>query len=763
MTRADIGRRFGALALALATMGAVLSGCDSGKSDDSRARIQTLKVAWTSDVTSVNVGEPDSDTELASTVTGDLWVHIDQRTQTVAALDLTDGSAAWSLPIPAVCSISEANSKGLVAVSSGDPGCGTVTLVDTRAGRVRWSKRIDSPSRYHPLTTQGLVGLTARTVTVAANCSVERWTISGRSLAQLGKSVRAPGGCDGSRTTGQVALVPGRSGLVGYDADTGERRWVVRGTDGIIDRLYANDPIVVDLDVRGVRAVRSIDPATGRVGPILGRPMAEIDADAFPVGTVSGDSFVGAYDPLITGMQDTYDSSLRGWDLATGKQEFAFPGTPGGEDYLGSDETGTYVGRTVDTDSSGGYAYWLMRRDAGSRKLRTLGWIDHQVLTSVRVGNLLLVPGADVTGTGTTAYRIPEKTSDVPIPAEKRTYVPTDWAADDIRPDPADDWCADLRPQTLRTLGFARSARLPAPLHCTWQEGDRRLEVSATAYAPTRDGSGEQTGVQAAQDAVMQWRQAGTAAKLPGIGDEAWVQENGSVALAGSGYGGPLLSDPAPTSMTASVVVRLRNLVVTVKASDAGRSATEGPPTGTVSGSRMQRGVRVALDDVVSAATGDSLPAVTTGNDGAVRAVPEICRLRPAAIAMDGWRTRDISVAGEHRLRGCVWSHERGWRRDYLQVVAYAVGPDALTGMDAETAARHLFDGSVGSAADQIKMRGADDASLIRDFGGGRGEWRVAVRKGNLIIVVQTGLEDHPVDAQRGVTKVVRQMLDRIG
>lgn len=155
MTPAPIGRRLGALALALATMGAVLSGCDSDKPDESRPRIPTLKVAWTSDATDVNVGEPDADTELASTVTGDLWVHIDPRTQAVAALDLTDGSDAWSLPIPAVCSISEANSKGLVAVSSGDPGCGTVTLVDTGAGRVRWSKRIDSPSKYHPFATQG--------------------------------------------------------------------------------------------------------------------------------------------------------------------------------------------------------------------------------------------------------------------------------------------------------------------------------------------------------------------------------------------------------------------------------------------------------------------------------------------------------------------------------------------------------------------------------------------------------------------------------
>ncbi|UMG94796.1 PQQ-like beta-propeller repeat protein [Nocardioides sp. TF02-7] len=192
-----------------------------------------------------------------------------------------------------------------------------------------------------------------------------------------------PGYCRPSAAAGGLAVVADRSGLLGFDADTGARLWRRPGRGAAVHRVYATDPLVADVALGGVRAVRPVDPATGRLGPVLARPLPAIGASPAIADPV-GDTVVGAFEDPAGGFAATYGSVLRGWDLGTGEQRWARVST--GDDYLGADARGAYLGRTVAGSEDGdGLGYWVMRLAAGDPEPRTPG-LDRRTRAGRRPG-----------------------------------------------------------------------------------------------------------------------------------------------------------------------------------------------------------------------------------------------------------------------------------------------------------------------------------------------------------------------------------------
>lgn len=753
-------RRATALCLGSVLASYVLSGCSD---DDPRDDAPRLEVAWTAEVRGW-----DSYGDRPLVADDELLLYSDVDNLGVTAVRLDDGSVAWRAPVGEVCALSEVNEAGMVAVQYGNPaGCDGLAVIDTATGEEAWSKRVRFPEEH--ATVEGVsIGVSAETVTVRSRCGIERWSVdAGRFLGRLraqGRKSDALGElCADQATTGTLALVAGRNGLSGYDPDTGKRLWTRQGRGASVAGLYGTDPVVADVALGGVRAVRTIDPATGELGPVIGRPLPEIGQGP-DVMELAGDAVVGAHDYPAGGFDGTYATALRGWSLETGAEQWA--GAARGDEYLGSDETGTYVGRTVDSDDDGGYGYWLMRRDPDSDAFRTLGWIDDQVLETIRVGDLLLVGGRGKLPDGdygemTTAYRLPGDTTDVPVPSGKEKYVAPSWAEGDVRPDPVVDPCTGVSSATLRTLGFDRAARLPAPVGCRWEEADYALSVQVRTYTPGDGTTAADAAGAAIEDVFLPAHSGKELVEVDGVADEAWAWSARSVAVPAHGHGEQHLFTPSITSTDVVMLVRSGNVVAEVTYV-GGVQQTPGLP---LQSARVEEGVRVATLEALETATGSAPEwSADPGPDAAVTTLPDLCRAAEPEVAgtLPGVAPEDLSARGEDRLRGCLW--QQGEYDDYVQVVAHAVGPDALTGASATEAAKASYERSVGDGtAAPVRVKGADEAGAYGEFDGYDDTRRLTVRRGNVVLVVQVNLEDRDrqgadVLATRTAERVLAQL-----
>lgn len=707
-------RRLAALALTAAVAAGVLSACN-----DPRDEAPKLKVAWTSSITGW-----DGYQMRPAVATEDLWIFTDDH-ESLQAVTLADGKAAWTQPGP-VCALSQVNDAGLLAVQTGER-CDTLTVIDTRTGDTRWSEAVRFPDRYAIADDWGLsVGLSTKTATVATRGGVERWSAaSGRFLGRLTASGSRGYTLD-QATTGTLAITAGRHGLTAYDVDSGKKVWSRHGKDAAASQVYSTDPLVMDVALGGVRGVRSVDPTTGAFGPLIGRTLPHIgDSPAF-TGIV-GDTLVGSYERSIGEMDGRYDHVLHGWDVATGTQRWTDVGE--GEDFLGADATGTYLGREIDLDDDGGFAYWVRRRNPGGSSFQTLGWIPDQVLKQVRVGDLLIT--GDGFGQPTVAYRLPQHTQDIPAPAVKDTFAQPHWAKGDIRPDPTVDPCAGISVRTLRSLGFRRLAGQPAPLDCQWAEGMRHLRVHATIHEPG-DGT---TAIGEAQNGVEQARTQADFTRISGLGDEAWLSETQTIGSGGEEY------YPGTTGSEVTLLVRRRNVVVELAFGD-------GPGPASVSSlirklpqnpTRTTHGLRSAALDVLGAAGArGSDDGPLAGADGPVTALPDLCDslARDVRSLLPKAKLADTTASGEKRLRGCGWRD--GEYGSFVQVVGYAAGPSALRGGSATAAARAAYQSSPPDDAGlPARSRHWDEGRMAADPGG----WHLTVRAGNVVLVVQLDLE----------------------
>lgn len=714
--------------------------------DDPRDDAPVLEVAWTSDA------EGWDAYETPSVADDDIWVYRSHESSALIGVSLDDGDVVWTSPIGEVCAFSAIGDAGSVAVQSGS-GCTTLTVLDVGSGETRWTATVRFPDDTYPSNRGLSLGISAQTVTVASACGIERWSLADGAFAGRLQARSENDYCRSSATTGDLAIVADRTGLIGYDADTGEQRWSRPGAGAAVHRIHAVDPLLVDVAIDDVRAVRRVDPATGELGPIIGRPLP-VHGAGVAVADPVGDAVIGAYNDPAGGFDPSYASVVRGWDAATGEQRWARPSV--GDDYLGGDEDGFYLGRKISEKEDGdGYAYWVMRWAEGDSEPRTVGWIDDQVLEMERVGDLLLVGGSY--GQPTTAYRLPGEAEDLPIPEGRDHYGDRTWAEGDLRADPLVDPCAGVTPETLRTLGFVEAADRPAPLDCRWVEGDRTLAVEVGVQSATKDG----TGVEVARKRAAELRSVRRFEEVdaPALGDEVWQSSTASVGAT------DYVETPGQTFTGAEVLVRATNVVVSAAFGQGdGRPAGE-PRRLPIPGARVQEGLRAAVQDSLSAwDRPDTDAGPTAGQDGTITALPDPCRTLAGGVRplLPRAKPVDLTAAGEDRLLGCRWQPRP--YGDLVQVTAYAVGPNALTGATATEEATAILaaDGEVPLAE---RVGGPWDEAWQTDElrGTYRESTRLVVRVDNLVLVVQLSFsgEDRGLGQGEDVARGAARQLAR--
>lgn len=715
-------------ALAAALLAAPLAVACSA--DDPRDDARVLQVAWTSEA------EGWDAYDAPSVADDDIWIYRSHEGAALVGVSLDDGEVDWTSPIGEVCAFSAIDDEGRLAVQSG-PGCATLTVLDVASGEPRWTGEVRFPIGTYPTDRGRSIGIGDETVTVSTRCGIERWslddgTFRGRLLARGDGEY-----CRPSATVGQLAIVADREGLVGYDADSGERLWVQPGANAAVNRIHAVDPLLADVSLGDVRALRRIDPATGEPGPVLGRPLP-VYGPGVDIADPVGDVVIGAYRDPAGGFDPSYASVVRGWDATTGQQRWQRSSV--GDDYLGGDDGAFYLGRSITEREDGdGYAYWVMRWAEGDSEPKTVGWINDQVLEMKRVGDLLLVGGSY--GKPTTAYRLPDEAEDLPIPEGRDRYGDRKWSEGDLRADPLVDPCAGVTPETLRTLGFVEAADRPAPLDCRWVEGDRTLAVEVDVQSAGEDG----TGVELARKRAVDLRSVGRYEEVdaPALGDEVWQSSTASVGAT------DYTELPGETVTGAQVLVRATNVVVSAAFGQGdGRPAARARRL-PIAGARVQEGLRAAVQDTLSAwDRPDADAGPTAGQEGTITALPDPCRtlaggapLRPAGVRplLPRAKPVDLTAAGEDRLLGCRWQPRQ--YGDLVQVTAYAVGPNALTGATATEEATAILaaDGEVSLAE---RVGGPWDEAWQTDElrGTYRESTRLVVRVDNLVLVVQVSL-----------------------
>ncbi|MEI7056862.1 PQQ-binding-like beta-propeller repeat protein [Nocardioides sp. CCNWLW239] len=742
--------RHAVAAVVLALVGAGLCGC--GVSRNPYAEVPRLKVAWIAPVE----GSPLLTERWA---TEDLWISFDSRSSRLVALNLEDGSTAWTLASRKLCGLSDVNADGLLAVRSGAvPDCDEVRVIDTATGEELWSTEVGDDEN-NPVTA-GQIGLSGQTVSAAGVCGVDRWEVgSGRKLASLTGTRRhpdLPGRCRAALTSSDLAVIVDSNALVGYDVDTGKRRWSAKGKDADIASLHATDQVLAEIQLDGVSGLRTIDPASGEIGPIIGRPRGRY-LSPHPVEVV-GNRVVGSYDrssrPSPSG---TYESAVRVWDPESGKELGSWPGKEG-DDYLGASEDGVYMGREVpDGRSEHGTAYWVTRADWTGGPARTVGWIEDDAIGSGSVvGDLVIEAGFGELEDGSyghrvVAYTLPTRTTADPIPRSKNVERPS-WASGDVRPDPQVDPCAEVREETLRGLGFTATLEREVPLDCEWAEGSVTLSTHAEVMRPDSTASATAR----AREWVSSARDPTTSSvAVDGLGDEAWASVSTLVAKGPTAHFE--LGDPRMSRTEIIVAVRQRNVVALVRLTDIGDHREGRLPPGSVA---RETGAMAALKDILGAA-GAEVKVPDAVSDGPVTDVPDMC----AAVADDvrdllpGAKPTDLTSPGDARLRGCLWAtREAGYIHSHVQVVAYAVGPSPITGATGSVAAEEVFADSRGELATPRRDQKWDESVMAEGSDGYVDASHLRVRRDNVILVVDIGLRDRD---KPSASKVAPRVADR--
>lgn len=744
-------RRTWTTALALMGLaGAGLTACGSMR--DPYADVPQLERVWTAPM-----GQGHG-RFTAHTSTEELLIAYEPETTHLSALKLADGSVAWKLSSSEPCAFSEVNAAGLLAVRTGlRSNCDQVLVVDTSSGEEVWSTRVGTGNSFP--AEAGRIGLSEKVVSAASECGVDRWEArSGKKLPAVKGSWRHPdlaSGCRGAVTSTDLAVVAGPKALVGYDVDTGAKRWSRPEKAPEIGSLRATDPMLAELEIDGIAGLRTIEPATGEIGPVIGRPKGVMSpGPAF----VIGDRVVGSYHGVPGLRPDgTYDAAVRAWDPESGEEVASWPGAGRG-DYVGIDARGLYMGREVPAGRDGQRTgYWLTRADWSGKPARTVGWVDGGAMNPVLVGDLLIDIGYGELADGShgrraAAYKVPEKTTTDPIPRPK----PDDemqWGEEDIRPDPRIDPCAEVGDDVLRELGFAALLARQAPLDCVWTVGSASLSTHVDVMSPDSSGtavSRARAGMKAARGGMT------SPVAIDGLGDEAWASVSERVAR------GPDRSyefvDPAASSTEIRIIARQQNVVAHVTF----REWPE-PEKGTLppASAARQAGAVAAMKDVVEAAGGElSVPAAAS--DGPVSRVPDMCDAVAAGVrkVLPGAEPTDLTARGEERLRGCLWSTRRdGYLDSHVQVVAYAVGASPITGADGPTSAKEVFADSTGEMATPRREESWDESAMAEDFESDYADAsHYTVRSDNVILAVHINLRDR---GQPAASKAAQRIADQ--
>jgi len=711
-----------------------------------------LTPLWTAKAPGVN-----SVASLDVAVGGDVLVVLGDRA--VTGISRQTGRTLWTRSRVARCSQGTASGSGVIVMQTGKK-CDDVEALDLRSGKVRWTSRV----QHHPQGGwyDGLqVGVGRKVATVRTACgAMERFDLaSGRSLDTIALDIRDctfTTATDGRRIIVADRLPDhGEPALMAYDADTGARVWArtAKGAYTRLQEVVSTGPLVLDVTVDRHRLLRTYD-AQGRPHAILGRQLPWFGAspDVVSLGARDG-VLVGGYSQGWSGLPAT----VRGWDLATGKERWvlAQPGyTP-----VGLGAKGLVVATTAatgtPTPSSGqrGTDVWVGERGLGADdKTAALGWIGGASAraSSTIIGGLLL--RVDDRGR-LTAYRLPTTTSGNMPATEADPQESKGWTAADVRPDPTADPCAKVSRSTLRSLGFTDQLQLPAPLDCHWRDftpGSSRNEVALDVEVHIAEPSVGDTADQTADDTLQTLlRRARQNWDSIGGGGPKPVRISGLVGTDGEawGSGGGYLGGPY-----AYLLVRIHNVVVEVNARAQGQV-----PGWTTSPDRAAAAARSALDDVARA-VGLDVATPSPGAEGRYTRAQPVCRLlrTDAARLVPGAEADDLSQPGQQRSSGCRWSSAG----TALTVQSYAAAPAALPQQSADAAAAQIYrESSQGKS-----LPGLGDKADVDTFAyHGDVEVTVTARRGNLVVQVDLDQTRSVADVRADAVRLARKLLAQRG
>lgn len=756
-------------AVLVGLVGVGLAACGN----DPRDQAPLLEVAWSSEGAGPEGSAPES-----WVATEDLWIYRSPDHHAVMAVRLANGKLAWNVTVGRMCDLSEVSPSGMLTILDDGPSqkaaeCDRLRLIDTADGSVKWTKTLEN-TRFVS-SSDDAVSVTETTVATTSKCDVDRWSITtGRSLPPL-KGYRPTGPrdlrtCADVAIAGAIALIATDKGITGVDIDTGKKRWSRPGAAPSVTNIYSVDPLLAEIKLDGVSGVRQIDPDTGVLGPLIGRPSGGSTFGSRPLGnlTTTDGRAVGSYAGGFE-LDGTYATAVRGWDLATGREEWNVSGDS--EDYLGADERGVYVGRTVaETEAEAGNyqaeGYWLMRWDPASRARKTLGWIKGSGSTPVRVGDLLIAFERSSSATGRlTAYRLPKSAKKLAVPANLNAEK-VRWRKRDVRPDPAVDPCTAVSEDTLRMLGFKAALTMPPRRDCSWFESRLGLTVDAEIIAPTEDSYAESLAIERAAEVKKTFE---TTEEIAGIGDEAWIRREAYVAP--GARSAAYLTDVARSASNITLVVRQRNVLVAIDARVASdltyNSRSYALPWSI---DTAEHAVLDVAKDVMKAAgltLATAAPATVEHDPSLTTDLPDLCAppAEAATTVIPHAKPEKLDFPGEKRLHGCLWTIRRGGLvLDHVQVVAYAAGPGSLRPTSAPSVATSTFETSRSARVRTVSKAGWDQAAESVDSDSYSQNGHLVVRKGNLVVVVQVGLRHHAeVDQSALMRNIVDEVVAKTG
>lgn len=497
-----------------------------------KAAVPALKAAWTANPGDLwNPSLADTTPQFWTTSTS----VIVPQTRSLTSYSATTGTQRWRLALPAaVCTIADApNDDGIAAVLMGHgPGvntesCGSVGAIDTRTGRLLWTKSIEHVSSY------GFdeVAVGPRAVALTNTCD-SALTLSVADGATLVHRASHGSGCFDSFTSDGRILLDGRdhvkhAALIGYDAVSGKKLWSVPlhgdaadpDANPDLDRVISSDPVVIDARTNSHRFLQRIEPARKRV-VAFGRE----SSDSYPAPFVR---HLGSHLLVQYGQsQELFD-----YDAASGREVHrtvleAAEAAIGlrGDDVISVVTGGSALGSgslaAVSTDPASGSRQVLATTTlSGVASYLGSGLGFHAVV----VGSTLVIGGDG----GLAGFTLPARGTPIASLAGAGTY-----AAHDIRPDTVVDLCRGMSVATKRELGFVEPAR-PAPANCQFVEPEADddivdVRISVLTSAP----KGTRSAVDVAKKVVADLAKRDTTNHLPaatpvgGIGDEAFEAAN---------------------------------------------------------------------------------------------------------------------------------------------------------------------------------------------------------------------------------------------
>ncbi|AXK32863.1 hypothetical protein DVA86_09585 [Streptomyces armeniacus] len=566
----------GAVLLALLAGSACTGGGGGGEKKAEPAVPKPLRQLWDTKVTA-------SATSRIGWLTDDTVTLHEPESGALHGYDAGSGRHRWKLTPPTgagrVCDTSgEVNGQGVggVVFAAGDEGeCTLAAAVDSRTGRVLWSRQLGEQQGDGP---NAGVSVSEKALTVTGRCDeLRRMRLAdGKPLPTL-----LPRDTDCSHDTAhnarRIAALddPGtpegderEAAFVLYDPDTGKELWR-RPADGRgpeLGALLADDPVTLVTQDKGQRYIRTYD-GNGKPVHVLGKELSNA------VDEVSGQR-LAAEGVLVTRFAN--DPRTYAYDLRTGKT--LWRKALGSSTLLLGVSDGQLVTRSsLVPKGTARIQEWLIGYDLRDGTRRTLGRErkpEGAALSgapAVHKRKLYSLVGTDSAGTyALRAYALPERGDTTDYPTQPPPGTAVKWRKGDLRPERTLLACEAVTAETREKMKLTGDR--PPPDNCVWQERDqpegseRELSVRVSTHEPGEPGSGggsgsggpAKTAVESARHAYDTAQYLDGAPAVRGLGEQA----------KGKVY-----------SLSTHLIVRYRNVTIEVRAEGIGDRDSDRTPS----------------------------------------------------------------------------------------------------------------------------------------------------------------------------------------